>query len=116
MANATAATTGGFRPNRYETNTTRVAMAGVVLAVSVWLLFFVVDPGVVQGWLGYAQRADARVPAFFTRFVLLLVVIASAFTLITATGYYKRNRIKLAPWMFVSIGLVFFAIAHIAEA
>lgn len=110
MANATTAAAGRYRADRYATNTNRVAIAGVVLVVSAWLLFFVIDAGVVQTWLGYAQRADARVPAFFARFVLLLVAIASAFTLVTATGYYKRNRIKLAPWMFVSIGLIFFSI------
>ncbi|MEO0542307.1 MAG: sugar ABC transporter permease [Pseudomonadota bacterium] len=41
---------------------------------------------------------------------LLIGFFASAFYLITSTGYYKRNRIKLAPWIFVSIGLLFFAI------
>ena len=110
MANVAAAAVGGHRASRYETNTSRVGIAGIVLVVSAWLLFFVIDAGVIQNWLGYAQRSDARVPAFYARFSLLLVVIASAFTLITSTAYYKRNRIRLAPWMFVSIGLVFFAI------
>lgn len=110
MASASAATSNGNRIGRYETDTTRAGIAGVVLVVAAYLLFFAIDPGVIQQWLGYAQRADARVPAFFTRFVLLLAVIGAAFTLVTSTGYYKRNRIKLAPWMFVSIGLVFFAV------
>ena len=110
MAEAATATPGGFRANRYETDAARAGIAGVALAVSVWLLFVVVDPGLVQGWLGYAQRSDARVPTFYLRFALLLAVIASAFLLITSTAYYKRNRIRLAPWMFVSIGLIFFAI------
>ncbi|MEO1746075.1 MAG: sugar ABC transporter permease [Pseudomonadota bacterium] len=39
-----------------------------------------------------------------------MAVFASAFYLITSTSYYKRNRIKVAPWIFVSIGLLFFAI------
>ncbi|MEO1700680.1 MAG: sugar ABC transporter permease [Pseudomonadota bacterium] len=44
------------------------------------------------------------------RLALLIGFFASAFYLITSTSYYKRNRIKLAPWIFVSIGLLFFAI------
>lgn len=110
MAGAAEVTAGGYRARRYETDTGRAGIAGVVLLVSAWLSSFVIDPGLVQGWLGYAQRSDARVPTFYLRFALLLAVIASAFVLITSTAYYKRNRITLAPWMFVSIGLIFFAI------
>ena len=96
--------------DRYATNMPTVLVSGAVLLFSAVMLFAVVDPGVVQEWFGYAQRRDARVPAFLVRLVLLIGFFASAFYLTTSTSYYKRNRIKLAPWIFVSIGLLFFAI------
>lgn len=110
MATAGTATPAALRRNRFETETGRVAVSGLILVVAAYLLFLVIDPGVIQNWMGYVQRGDARVPTFFVRFALLLTVIASAFILVTSTAYYKRNRIRMAPWMFVSIGLIFFAV------
>lgn len=110
MAVAEASAINSVRTSRYQTDTTAVMVSALGLIFSAILLFFVVDPGVVQEWLGYAQRRDARVPAFMVRLALLIGFFASAFYLITSTSYYKRNRIKLAPWIFVSIGLLFFAI------
>lgn len=96
--------------DRYATNMPTVLVSGALFLFTAIMLFAIVDPGVVQEWFGYDQRRDARVPAFMVRLALLISFFASAFYLITSTSYYKRNRIKLAPWIFVSIGLLFFAI------
>lgn len=110
MATVGTSTPAALNRNRFETEMGRAAISGLVLVVAAYLLFLVIDPGLIQNWMGYVQRGEARVPTFFVRFVLLLTVIASAFILVTSTAYYKRNRIRMAPWMFVSIGLIFFAI------
>lgn len=114
MALLDAAPANGLGASRYQTNGTRAAISALALAICGYLLFFVIDPGMVQDWMGYAQRKQARVPTFYVRFALLQGFLAAAFFLVTSTGYYKRNRVKLAPWIFVSIGLVFFIIYVIA--
>lgn len=95
---------------KYDTDATRVAAAGIGLIASAALLFFFVDPGIVQDLFGYEQRRDARVPTFVIRVVLLTIFVVSALMLATSTSYYKRNKVKVAPWLFVSVGLAFFAI------
>ncbi|MEP1093302.1 MAG: sugar ABC transporter permease [Rhizobiaceae bacterium] len=37
-------------------------------------------------------------------------MLAGAFFSFTSLSYYKRNRVALAPWLFLSIGLAFFLI------
>jgi len=58
----------------------------------------------------FQKQTDARVPTFFLRITLLGLIIAAAFIGFTSHSYYKRNRVALAPWMFLSIGLAFFVV------
>ena len=94
--------------NRTKTSTGQVIVSAIILAISAITLLFVVDSQMVQEALGMAQRREARVPTFFVRMVLLVIAVGSAFYLITGTSLYKRNRMTFAPWIFMSIGLVFF--------
>ncbi|MEL6967180.1 MAG: sugar ABC transporter permease [Pseudomonadota bacterium] len=104
------AVTAAGPQNRLETHSGRVIAAGVVLAVSLYALVFVIDPGTLQNWLGFDQRSHARIPTFFARLGLLIATLASAFFLITSTAFYKRNKLAVAPWLFVAVGLGFFLV------
>ncbi len=64
----------------------------------------------VQQWLGYSQQVQARVPTFFIRLGFFMVALTAAYFLFTSLSYYKRNKIALAPWLFLAVGLVFFLI------
>ncbi len=95
--------------DRFATATGRAIAAGVVLVLCVAALMFV-STDLVQELFGYSQNIKAREPTFFIRISLLIGAIAAAFFLITSLSYYKRNKVAIAPWMFLSIGLVFFMI------
>ena len=110
MSDVAVRAPGSVLRSRHATETGRLGVALVVLAACLVLLFAIVDPGTVQQWGDYDQRRDARVPTFFLRLVLFVGAAAAAFFAITATSTYKRNRVRLAPWIFVSIGLLFFAV------
>lgn len=111
-ADLTAGMTTGHRTraNRYAAQPARMMIGLGLLVAALIGLFAIVDPGAVQEWLGYNQRREARVPTFFIRMVLLIAALAGAFIAITSTSVYKRNQIKFAPWLFVSVGLGFFLV------
>ena len=92
---------------RFATSTGRVAIAAVVCAVSLYALTFVTTQG-VQELFGFTRQVSARVPTFLVRISLLLCATAALFFLVTATSFYKRNKIAVAPWLFLAVGLVLF--------
>ena len=49
-------------------------------------------------------------PTFLVRISLLLCAIAALFILVTSTSFYKRNKIAVAPWLFLAVGLVLFMV------
>ncbi len=103
-------TTSAIVSDRYSTSTSQVLISIAVLLACLIVLFFVVDTAVVQDWLGYARREEARVPTFFLRIVVLIGAIAAAFFAITGTSSYRRNRVSYAPWLFLAVGLAFFMV------
>ena len=96
--------------NRFDTQVSRVVTAGVVLALCVYVLMFVINTTMVQEMFGYTRQISARVPTFFMRMGVLLVAIAAGFFMITGHSYYKRNKLAVAPWLFLGIGLAFFLV------
>jgi len=96
-------------PNRYATSTVRVLLASAVLLACIVALMFVTTTG-VQELFGYTRQLQARVPTFFVRMALLIGAIASLFFLITGLSFYKRNKVAVAPWLFLAIGLVLFMV------
>ncbi len=101
-------TTAVNSSNRFDTSSTQVGISAVVLAVCMFVLLFVVSTSMVQEMFGYQRQIEARVPTFFIRMVFLVAALAAAFFLITGTSYYKRNKVALAPWLFLALGLGFF--------
>ncbi len=96
--------------NRFDTSVNQMAIAGVVLALCVYVLMFVINTTMVQEMFGYSRQISARVPTFFMRMGVLLVAIAAGFFMITGHSYYKRNKLAVAPWLFLAIGLAFFMV------
>jgi len=94
--------------DRYTTSVRQVTIAGILLFALIGILFFVVSLDLVQSILEIERKANARVPTFLLRLGLLIGIIVCAFKLITGLEFYKRNRVAIAPWLFLSIGLVFF--------
>ncbi len=98
-------------PNdRFATSTRQIGIAAVVLAACLSLLFFVVSTTMVQEFFGFSRQIEARVPTFLARMALLVGAIVSTLFMITGSSYYKRNKLAIAPWLFLSIGLIFFMI------
>ncbi len=97
-------------PGRFDTSTSRVVVAGVALAVCIVLLMFVISTSMMQEVMGYSQRIEARVPTFFVRMAALVAAIVAAFYMITGLSWYKRNKVAIAPWLFLAIGLAFFMV------
>ena len=95
--------------SRYDTSMPKVAM-GCAAAVVALLVMFSIDVTWVTETFGYEKRTDARVPTFFIRMLFLIGMLAGAFVAFTNLSYYKRNRVALAPLMFLSVGLAFFLI------
>ena len=100
-------TASAAQRDRFATSTGRVAIAAVVCAVSLYALTFVTTQG-VQELFGFTRQVSARVPTFLVRISLLLCATAALFFLVTATSFYKRNKIAVAPWLFLAVGLVLF--------
>lgn len=96
--------------DRFATSTRQVVIASIIVAVCVIALVFVVSTSLVQEWFGLARQVEARVPTFFVRMAFLVTGLVAAFFAITGLSYYKRNKVAVAPWLFLSIGLVFFLI------
>lgn len=96
--------------DRFATSTRQVVIASGVVVVCLIALLFVVSTSLVQEWFGFARQVEARVPTFFLRMAFLLTGLVAAFFAITGLSYYKRNKVAVAPWLFLSIGLVFFLI------
>lgn len=94
--------------NSYNTSTSNVIASGAGLAVCLYALFFLVDTSLIQEMFGIKRQVEARVPTFFIRMGFLIAGLVSAFFLITSLAYYKRNKVKVAPWIFLFVGLVFF--------
>ena len=100
--------------SRYDTSMPKVTM-GAITAVIALLVMLSIDVAWVTETFGYEKRTDARVLTFlirmvFIRMVFLIAMLAGAFVGFTNLSYYKRNRVALAPWMFLSIGLAFFLV------
>jgi len=95
--------------DRFATSTSRVVVAAIVCVVSLYALTFVTTQG-VQELFGFTQQVRARVPTFLVRITLLLCAIAALFVLVTSTSFYKRNKVAVAPWLFLAIGLALFMV------
>ena len=93
--------------DRFATSTRRVVIAAVVCVVSLYALTFVSTQG-IQELFGFTQQIRARVPTFLVRMALLLCAIAALLFLVTGTSFYKRNKIAVAPWLFLAVGLILF--------
>lgn len=95
--------------DRFSTSTGQIVKAGVVLAVCIIALMFI-STSMVQEILGYTQRVQARVPTFLLRMLCLIGATVALFLIVTGTSFYKRNKVAVAPWLFLAIGLVFFLV------
>ena len=95
--------------DRFATSAGRVVIAAVACVVSIYALTFVSTQG-VQELFGFTRQVSARVPTFLVRISLLLCAIAALFILVTSTSFYKRNKIAVAPWLFLAVGLVLFMV------
>jgi multiple sugar transport system permease protein len=104
------ATTAINPKDRFSTSAKQVGIAASVFAVCAVALLFVIDTATVQEALGYSRPIHARVPTFFIRMGFLIAAIAALFFLITGLSYYKRNKIAIAPWLFLAVGLAFFLV------
>ena len=100
--------------NRFDTSTNRVVAGAAVLLLCLYLMFFVFNTAFVQELFGYTREIDARVPTFFLRIGALLIALGAAFFTITNHSVYKRNKVAVAPWLFLAIGLIFFLLYVIA--
>lgn len=96
--------------SRFATSTTQIGVAGVVLAISLFCVFFVVSTSMVQEIFDISRQVEARVPTFFIRMVLLVAAIVAMLFVITGFSFYKRNKLAIAPWLFLSVGLIFFMV------
>jgi multiple sugar transport system permease protein len=104
------ATTAINPKDRFATSPKQVGIAAAVLAVCLIALMFVINTTMVQEAFGYTRQIHARVPTFFIRMGFLIAAIVAAFFLITGLSYYKRNKIAIAPWLFLAVGLAFFLV------
>ena len=102
-------TASAAQRDRFATSAGRVVIAAVVCVVSIYALTFVSTQG-VQELFGFTRQVSARVPTFLVRISLLLCAIAALFILVTSTSFYKRNKIAVAPWLFLAVGLVLFMV------
>ena len=102
-------TTPNAPVDRFSTSTGQIVKAGVVLVVCIVALMFI-STTLVQEVLGYTQKVQARVPTFMLRMLCMVGATVAIFFLVTGTSFYKRNKVAVAPWLFLSIGLVFFLV------
>lgn len=94
---------------RTGTNTPLVVGAGIACLISA-LLMWQIDVSTMMEVFSYEKKTDARVPAFSVRVTFLIIALVAAFIAIINTNIYKRNKIAYSPWIFLSIGMAFFAI------
>jgi len=95
--------------DRFATSSGQVVKAVIALLLCIVALM-VVSTTLVQEFLGYTQQSQARVVTFMIRMFFLIGVLASIFFLVTATSFYKRNKVAVAPWLFLAVGLIFFMV------
>jgi len=69
-----------------------------------------VNNELVQSLFGYTRSVEARVPMFWVRIGLLIAAIVAALYLVTGLSFYKRNKVAVAPWLFLAVGLAFFMV------
>lgn len=98
-----------IRASRHQTDITKVGLGSLTLLVAL-LALFTIDVAGVQSLFGYSEAKDARGPAFLLRAALVIIAMVSAFVLFINTALYKRNKLTFAPWIFLSVGLVFFMV------
>jgi len=95
--------------DRFATSTSRIVIAAIVCVLSLYALTFITTEA-VQEFFGFTRQVRARVPTFLVRISLLLCAIAALFFLVTGTSFYKRNKIAVAPWLFLAVGLILFMV------
>lgn len=98
-----------LRSTLYQTDMTKVSIGAVGLILALFVLF-TLDVVAVQNLFGFDDAKDARGPAFLLRAAFVIAAVISAFVLFINTSLYKRNKLTFAPWIFLSIGLVFFMV------
>lgn len=95
--------------DRFATSTTRAVIAAVVIALCFFVLHFITIEG-MQSLLDVSRQSAARVPTFLVRITLIICAVAAAFVFVTSLSFYKRNKVAVAPWLFLAVGLVLFMI------
>jgi multiple sugar transport system permease protein len=101
-------TSSAHNAERFATSTRRVGISSIVVAACTIALLYIISTSLIQDLFGFTRQIEARVPTFLIRMALLLTAIVAAFYLITGLSFYKRNKVAVAPWLFLAIGLVFF--------
>lgn len=95
--------------DRFATSTNRAIIAAVIIALCLITLQFVTIEA-MQSLLDVSRQSAARVPTFLVRISLLIGALAAGFIFVTSLSLYKRNKLSVAPWLFLSVGLVLFMI------
>ena len=95
--------------DRYATAKTPV-IAGGIVAFLAFLLILSINVDDVASFFGYTETSDSRQTTFLLRLTVVIILLISAFISIINTRVYKANKLKFAPWIFVSVGIVFFLI------
>lgn len=95
--------------DRFATSTNRAIIAAVIIALCLITLQFVTIEA-MQSLLDVSRQSAARVPTFLVRISLLIGALAAGFIFVTSLSFYKRNKLSVAPWLFLSVGLVLFMI------
>lgn len=95
--------------NRTNSNMPLVVICSLFAVIALVAMFNVNIDSVISTF-GYEKQSSARVPTFLIRITLLVTALIAAFIAITNSAIYKRNKIAFAPWIFLSVGLVFFSI------
>ena len=93
----------------YDTEGTPILIGAVAFLICL-IAIYNAQVSSIADLLGYERQIDARVPTFITRMFFLLAALGAAFIIFTNTAFYKRNKVACAPWMFLSVGLIFFAL------
>lgn len=95
--------------DRFATSKTRAIAAAVVIVLCLFALQFVTIEA-MQALLDVTRQSAARVPAFLVRITLIIGALVAGFVFVTSLSYYKRNKVSVAPWLFLAVGLVLFMI------
>lgn len=92
-----------------QTGSMLAIIMGIIVAICVAALSVISLESFMETF-GYTSVSDARNPLFFVRVVVLNIGLVAAFIGITSTDLFQRNKIAFSPWIFLSVGLVFFMI------